>query len=428
MIETSRNIHKLRGLLLETPMQAHPVMSVAKEMMLHGVNDREVFYFQQAAIVLLERVFGPCLHGHVEEESILKRLVARIRRNPGIDPDEVAGAVAPLILSVSQHSASSVGRESSQEEADRVRALLSRIPGFQEVCDKSQGETSGWRWVEACVEACILEQGRNQRREEREWQRRRHQLERMAHALIQACERIHLPTDVLHKAIQALEGTESLAVKLDAFVESLLGEAHQLKTSMDAARRYIDRAEAAIEELNGLFRKADVQLMQSRDEELLDIFTGLGNRFALTEHRKRYASGTKQVLLFVYCDEGTTIRPKIARSEVLRVLGFIGRRIQKMQIGLPFHIGNETIVVILSRPFVHQEIDCAVREQILDRLREAKGFPTHVNFGLAALSASGFSDEAVMLEEGRQLAKNSAMRGGQLLEVEKIVSDPSQTP
>jgi len=424
LIETSRSFHKLRGLLLESPMQIHHVMSVAKEMMLHGVNDREVFFFQQAAIVLLERAFSPCFHGHVEEESILKRLVSRIRRNPGIDPDEIAGEVAKLISCFSQQSASSVVLKSSQAEADRVRDLLLRIPGFEGGGTLGSGEISGWRCVAEMVEACILEQGRRQRRAEREWQRRRHQLQRMAQTLIQACERIHLPTEKLNKAIQSLDGAETLEDRLDTFVESLLSEARKLKIAIDDARIAMDRAEAAIEELNGLFRKADTQLMHSRDEELIDIFTGLGNRFALTEHRKRDPAGKKQVLLFVYFDEDTTVHPKIVRSEVLRVLGFIGRRIQKMQIGLPFHIGNETIVVILSRPFVHQEIDGAVREQILDRLKGAKGFPTHVNFGLAALSAVGFADEAVMLEEGRRLAKNSAMRGGRLLKVEKVVSDP----
>lgn len=428
MIETSKNLHKLRGLLLESPMQFHSVMSVAKEMMLHGVNDRDVFYFQQAAIALLERAFSPCFHGHVEEDSILKRLVSRIQRNPAIDPNEVIGEVAKLISSFSQQSASSLCSESSQEEADRMRKQLLRIPEFAEIGDKGCGEKVGWHCVAEIVEACILEQGRKQRREERGWQRRRHQLERMAQTLMQACERIHLPTQELNKAVQLLDGEDELRVRLDTFVESLLSAARKIKAAEDEGRTYIERAQAAIEGLNGLFRKADIQLMHSHDEELIDIFTGLGNRFALTEHRKRHAAGDKQVLLFICFEEDSTIYPRIARAEILRVLGFIGRRVQKMHLGLPFHIGNETIVVILSQPFVHKEIDRAIREQILDRLKGTKGFPTHVNFGLAAVSASGFADEVAMLEEGRQLARNSVLKGCQLLFMERGVPDPSKPP
>jgi len=430
LIETARNLHRLRGLLLESPLPYHEALSVAKEMMLHGINDREVFYFQQAAILLLEQAFRPGLQGCVEQESMLKRLVTKIMRHPGLDPEEIVGEVSRMIASLPSSADSVPSTTMSLEDGDRMVKLLLRIPGFSRAVGEVHSEAQGWQRVHEMVDSCILEQGREQRRKEREWQRSRQPLVRLVETLIQAADRIHYPTDGFRKAVQVLDSQEVLTIKLPAFVENLLVEARGLKKAQDEAIENVQTADAAIAQLNDLFRKADTQLMHSRDQELIDLFTGLGNRFALTEHRKRHPAGDRQAMLFVFFDEDPDVYPKLVRAEVLRVLGFIGRRIQKLKIGLPFHIGEETIVVILSEDFCRGAASTPIKEHILDRIQATKGFPTHVRFGMATIVLTVASDEEVVLEKGKQLARSSASKAGQplMLEMGQTDSDHSVPP
>ncbi|MBF0348983.1 MAG: hypothetical protein HQL81_15055 [Magnetococcales bacterium] len=418
MIETTRAMEKLRGLLLEVPFPHHEALGVAKELMLHGINDRNVRYFHQAAMMLLERVFRPALQGNVEQESMLKRLMTRLMRQPDPDPNEVTGEVSKMIAGLDFPADPDNAMRPSREEADHFANSLLRIPGFPIAKDGHRPEAIGWRRVDEIIDACILEHGRKQRQAERAWQRRKRQLVRLAETLIQAAERIHHPTDELHKALQLLECQEALPVKLAAFIESLLIQARQLKEAMNTAKSNIERAESAILELNGLFRQADLQLLHARDQEMIDIFTGLGNRFALTEHRKRHVPGDRQSLLFIFFDEDPEVHPKIKRTEVLRILGFIGRRIHKLELGLPFHIGDETIAIILAREIIDNPVAEMIKEKILDRLQATKGFPTHIRFGVATLHATATTDEETLLTQGKQWTRISAQKGGLPLSTE----------
>ncbi|MBF0434354.1 MAG: hypothetical protein HQL77_03155 [Magnetococcales bacterium] len=415
MIDTAENMEKLRRLLLTTPVPFHDALAVAKEMMLHGVNDREVWYFQSAATLLLDRVVRPLLQGSVEQDSNLKRLISKIRRNPGFDPREALDEIAKMAA-----SPSGTAPTATRELAERLMERLNRIPEFQTaVTTGERTETAGWSRILAMVDSCIQEQGREQRRQEREWQRRRGELLRLGDIVMQAAERMHHPTEGLQKVLSLLSSKEPLNVVLPTFVENFLLEARALKKAARLAKENILKADEAIHQLNGLFRQADIQLQESRDQELFDQFTGLGNRFALTEHRKRYLKENRQALLFVFFDEDPNAMPKLARSEVYRVLGFVGRHIQKSHLGLSFHIGDATIAVLIAEAYIDKEVAQLVKDRILDRLQATKGFPTHVRFGIATIqvTATTGSDENALLDKGKHWARNSALKGGQPLKM-----------
>ncbi|MBF0110718.1 MAG: hypothetical protein HQL76_16245 [Magnetococcales bacterium] len=416
MIETMRSMEKLRELLLEVPFRHPEALGVVKEMMLHGVNDREVFYFQQAAVLLLEHALRPALQGNVELESNLKRLITRIQRNPGIDPNEVTQTVSRILAeSTPFPPGNSQSPQESHQEAKHLFQLLQQLPGFSAVMVSNHSQPPGWRQIDEAVDSFIMELDRQKRRREREWQRQRQPLLRLTETLIQTAERIHHPVDGLKKLMELLDGPEELPVKLPPFIENLLFEARELRKAMEAAQNNIHKAEHAISELNGLFRKADLQLLHSRDQELIDIFTGLGNRFALTEHRKRLSSQDHQGILFLHLDADPEARPALSRSEICRILGFLGRRIHKLEIGLPFHIGEETIAILLSQTLVDVPVAGIIKERILDRLQGTKGFPVHIRFGLATLRLAMAEDEALILDKGKHLARISAHKGGQPL-------------
>lgn len=413
MIETARNLEKLRGLLLNEPFRYHEAFAVVKEMLVHGVNDRKVMFFQQVAVMLLERAFRPGLHGHVERESMLMRLCARILRNPGLDPRDVAEEVAEMVAGIAPPSPVVAVPAASKEQADRMAALLSRIPGFSSV-DIPSGMT-GWNRVAMLVETFTLDHARKQRHDEREWQRKRGQLARLTETLMQAADHIHHPTEGLKRVLSLLDVKGAQTDKLSAFVEGLLVEVRLLGRALVEARINVQTAGTAIARLNALFRKADTQLLRSRDQAMVDIFTGLGNRFALSEHLKRLTAGNRQDVLFLLFDEDPRVYPKIARAEVYRVLGFIGRHLHKLGFGLPFYVGDEFLVVIPPRESTQNSFAEPIKGRILDKLMAMSGFPTHVNFGLATVFVTGVVDETILMDTGKRLARKSAKKRGLLL-------------
>ncbi|MBF0421779.1 MAG: hypothetical protein HQL73_02180 [Magnetococcales bacterium] len=412
LIETSHSMERLRQLLSTTPLPFHEALGVAKEMMLHGVNDKEVLYYQKAAILLLERVFRPAFQGNVEQESKLKRLMAKVGRTPGLDPGEVLGEVSKMVAAPSAQ-ASGATAELANQEADRLARWLLSLPGFASVV-ANRPATYGWPEVEEMVATCVQEQGREQRRLERERYRRQGSLFRLVDTLVQTAERVHHPVTELHQARALLESQEPPGVVLPAFVDRILVEIGHIKAAMVAAQQNVHQANAAMTQLNELFRQADRQLQESRDQELFDIFTGLGNRFALTEVRKRYGSDHHQVLLFLYLDKDPDAFPRLNRGESYRILGFIGRHIEKSDLGQAFYVGDETIVIIVADQYADKDIAHPIKNRILDRLQATKGFPTHVRFGLVTMAITGTAimDEAALLDKGKHWARNSARRGG----------------
>ncbi|MEO5354250.1 MAG: GGDEF domain-containing protein [Magnetococcus sp. XQGC-1] len=375
MSETRKRLAQIRELLAQDPPETRQSLRLVKDLLIQGTCSWEQDGLRQASALLLERLVLPALSGTQERQARVGRLVRQIRTARPFTPHTLAGAleeIAPWLAVLP-------GRMEPVEAdppfpASLLREALVTWGGkaVQELFPANK--EPDWQEISLPLGHLINQE----RRQREEWQREMGVLQSLLadamQTLLNSMRLIDADTGELPFLLDRLRQEEAIADWLP-FQEGFLQALQRFRERTIAVRHRLREVQEAVERSRLLVRHADWALMETRDEKLVDAFTGLPNRFGLLarlEQAKQMEGKEGFVLIAILLEEYAEIVRDLGRERVNRLLGAIaGRMVSLMRPGdYLARFNDETFLLIGFKMAEQEAMELAGQwREVLDRTR-----------------------------------------------------------
>ncbi len=375
MSETRKTLERIRDLLKKDPPDHRNALRLAKDLFLHGICAQEQDALRQATILLLERLVLPALSGTQERQARVGRLVRQIRTTHLFNQSTIEAELREIGSWMAGLQAARIPPEPEPSvPAAVVQEALIILGGkaVQEIFPPNKA--SDWQTMPTHLGVIIHQE----RRWREDWRREQLSLQALlaktAQELADGLRLIGADTEDLPLLVDRLQGEEPMTDWV-TLQETLLQAMQRFRARANAIRQRLQESQEAVERSRQLVRHADWALMETRDERLMDVFTGLPNRFGLLarlEQAKQETDEAGFALVVILLGEYPEIVRDLGRDRVNRLIGAIaGRMVSLMQPGDYLARFNDETFVLLC-PKKREQEGVLLAEQwrdILDRTR-----------------------------------------------------------
>lgn len=288
MADTKATLEQIRDLLKEEPPQSRQALRLVKDLVIHGVCAREVDGFRHATIMLLERFVQPVVSADREDQARVGRMIRHVRTDRVFHMETVASHIEAIKPGMEGKSV----RIQTQERAappfpaKLLREVLITLGG-QEVGDLlPTSREPTWEQMYLKLGAVIHRQQRARTNWTRELRDQQTRLAAMVQTLIEALRLLKRDDTEATRLVAHLSGPESID-DFSALRDALLGVMRPFWAQARAVRARLREGREAERQFRLLLRRAEWELLDVRDEKLIDSTTGLPNRFALLAYLER---------------------------------------------------------------------------------------------------------------------------------------------
>ncbi|MBF0460941.1 MAG: diguanylate cyclase [Magnetococcales bacterium] len=375
MSHTRKILERIRERLQQNPPDNREALRLAKDLLIHGVCSQEQEALRQASLLLLERLVQPALAGTQEKQARVGRLIRQMRTAPRLNQQAITDELREIGSWMTE-----LGSRMQPPEPEPAfpAALLQEALitlGGRAIQDIFPADKpADWSSMPLHLGA-ILHRERKERAEgEREQAAVQRLLARTTQAMVETMHLIGADMGDLPLLLDALRREEPMTDWV-AIQEALQQALHAFQERAVAMRHRLREMQDVVERSRVLIRHADWALMETRDERLLDVFTGLPNRFGLLarlEQAKHVADAEGFVLIVIFLAEYAETVRDLGRDRVNRLMGAIaGRMVSLMRPGdYLARYNDETFVLLGLQRTTQEAMDLAGQwRDILDRTR-----------------------------------------------------------
>ncbi|MBF0428601.1 MAG: diguanylate cyclase [Magnetococcales bacterium] len=335
---TASLTHILTLLREPQPDMAQAIEEISS-LLIQGPCLRERIDIKDAAVLILERLTWPALTGDRTKQAYLTRLIRGIRDLKSLDGAAIepyVEKIAPWIEAVAKTVKR--GELPPPFSPDLAKEALLAC-GISEMADEDLPFTLGQPTADALWYDLYRLLGRIILREQRSraaWAREKRGLQEaiaiLAGDLVESSLIISRKGEMDESWVKEAS-TKILTHPLEV-MDALLAEEKAFFTRVEEAEAALVRSQEAVVQFQGLLRQAEHTLMDTRDETLVDIFTGLPNRFAFLARLAQVMEplpGEKVpplpfVVLFIRVDAYAEMLQAVGRNRVLRVMSALASR------------------------------------------------------------------------------------------------------
>ncbi|MEO5339415.1 MAG: GGDEF domain-containing protein [Magnetococcus sp. MYC-9] len=373
MSETRRGLEQIRDLLSSDPPNHREAVRLTKNLLMHGPCGREQEPLRQVSLLLLERLVRPALAGAQEKQARVGRMIRQIRTAQSLDPQTLEADLREIGAWVTALGRSVQVAEAEPDfPASLVQKALVVLGGkaTQELLPTDK--PPHWPEIHLRLGAII-----NQERRWREhWQREQESLHTLltttSQTMVDTLRLIGADAEDLPQVLeQARQGHTTF--EWQELQEALLRAVQRFRERAVEIRHRLRTAQEAVERSRALIRQADWALMETRDERLLDTFTGLPNRFGLLarlEQAKQLDKKEGFALVAILLEEYGQIVRALGRERVQNLVGaIVGRMLSLLRPGdYLARFNDETFVLIGFQMTAEHAVDMALLwHEVLDR-------------------------------------------------------------
>ena len=366
MSDTRNVLEQIRDLLKNEPPNNREALRLAKNLFMHGLCGREQDSVRQGSALVLERLVLPALAGTREKQARVGRLIRQMRSTRALNQQTIEAdlqemgawmtdlgqraqtleTLPPFAASVAQEALLTLGGKAIQ-------------PIF--AIDKQPN----WQTLSLRLGALIHQE----QRWREAWQREQAALQTLLRESTQMLmDNLHLvgaDTADLPLLLERLRDQEQ-PCDWSAVQEALLQGVQRFQERAIEIRHRLRILQDAVARSRILIRQADWALMETRDERLLDTFTGLPNRFGLLarlEQAKQSAETEGFALVVILLEEYNQIVRDLGREQVHRLMGAIAGRLNSLLRPGDYlaRFNDETFVLITPKMTIQETLDLATQ-------------------------------------------------------------------
>ncbi len=332
MNTTTDTLQRIRGFLRQDPPDTARALRLVKDALIRTPCSRELDVSRNNAERIIAELVRPALATDREKQALADRLARQYRTERVLDEK----TAAPALREMKPWLAALAGQVPAPETEppfppDHLLAALAVLTG--EPVKTTGREKNDWPSMQSVL-------GRMLNREQRQrqaWERERRQLlELLTLATTSLARAIRLTgrgedgkeLEMLGKRMADGEPVADVA----ALKESLLLEAEGFRARMDDVEKRLRESAGGVKKFQELLRRADWAVQETRDDTLVDVFTGLPNRFALSARIERAfhpLSGRRRpfCLAAIRLDEFDLMIRELGRDRVNRLMAALAARL-----------------------------------------------------------------------------------------------------
>ncbi|MBF0401021.1 MAG: diguanylate cyclase [Magnetococcales bacterium] len=351
MSEIRERLEQIRDLLKSDPPDGRKALRLVKDLLMHDTCFQACESQRAGAALLLEQLVLPALVGTQEHQARVGRLIRRIHTAHSFDPQSMAADLQEIAVWLSQLQ--SVVQRSEPEPpfpAALLQSALITLGGkpVQEIV--ATDKAVDWQALYLQLGAIIHQENRWRAGWQQEQQALKNLLAGTTQVMADNLRMIGADAGDLSQRAEALRRSDGV-IDWAGYVAALLQGMERFRDRALDIRQRLRGVQEAAEHSRVLIRQADWALMETRDEKLLDIHTGLPNRFGLLarlEQAKQLAGQEGFALVVVLLEEYSVIVRELGRDRVNRLMAALaGRMVSLMRPGdYLARYGEETFVLL----------------------------------------------------------------------------------
>ncbi|MEO5377182.1 MAG: GGDEF domain-containing protein [Magnetococcus sp. DMHC-6] len=432
METTSESLLFLRTLLESSPPDSVQAVRVIKDVLMRGPCSAEMDEAKRVIELLLSKLIKPALVADRVKQAYIDRLLRQIRTSLQLDMVKIAQEVDQLGAWMAELNDSTPTFSSKHPPAhfsERLFTVL-RMAGEEEEwilkgiakCEAIQREGqkeggSPWHEIHTLL-GRIITKGEIARSS---WQREREEVRKMLmdvaidfRTTLGSFGLIDTEiTGVLERVDQSDRITE-----LEELKELLIREAQSLRQQAREMGQQLEKGHTSLEEMRGRLRQMDEALTQARDEQLLDPFTGIPNRFSFTAHFKKILEQGVRLrqepfcLVLFHLDNYPDLVQNFGRMGANRLIASLSKRIREIlnDDSVLARLGDWEFVILIPKMQLSEGVELV--EKILAMIG-------HTRFKLAGKSLSALTSFGLLPFRPGMTEQSMLYLAGQLVNAAK---------
>ncbi|MEO5334323.1 MAG: diguanylate cyclase [Magnetococcus sp. YQC-5] len=331
-------LQHIRDLLEHGEPDLRLVQEMVKHLLLQGPCERELAEIKESALLILERLTLPILAGEREKQLHVSRMVRTLRKQGGVAVVELLMLIDELSPWVEEGVANANRGEPPPHFAPDLAMDVLRLLGMWEAdapdaLSTKKSVAEGWFEVYRQLGRIISREQRAHAALAREKKALQDAVGQLARDLVASSRIIGRKSSTGETWVDDL--TSEFLARPAAVMESLLAEEQEFLNRVQELETALIRSQEVVTQFQTLLRRAERALMDTRDETLVDIFTGLPNRFAfmawlaqVMEPEPGDSQGREPfAIIFMQVDEYQEMIRDLGRDRTNRVMALMGSKI-----------------------------------------------------------------------------------------------------
>ena len=326
MSETKKVLEQIRDHLKKDPPELKQALRMIKDLLIHGGCAREMDAIRSVTIRLLDSLVRPALAGDQEKQATVGRLIRKIRNSRTLNLQDIADNLQEIKPWMeSQAKKPPISQLPPPFPPTLLEEALVTLSG--KPLDTTVGTTQSWPLMQTRLGALI----HREKKVRTTWQRERHFLQttlaELSKDLADGLQQVGSESKEAQLLSDSLADDQPIS-NIELVGERLLKHVHDFKKRSREVNQRLKESREAVHSFRKLLRQADQTLVDSRDEKLVDVFTGIANRFGLSARIEQAIHASEGFsLIVIYLDEYSEIIHDLGRDRTNRLITSLVREL-----------------------------------------------------------------------------------------------------
>lgn len=336
---TASILKQIRDLLDEQDPDIQQIIDITKTLLIQGPCTQELAEIKATTLAILERLILPALTGNRTQQTTITNLIRTIRKNEHLNIVDLLTqieTIAPWIETIATYKER--GEEPPPFQPEIAIASLETLGAWnQDEINKPDAQSLT---IAECWHELYRLSGRLILREQRAhsaWARDKKELQEAiatwAGDLVESSLIIGRKESASETWVR--EMADDILIKPESVMTALLTEESAFWQRTREVETALNQSQKVITQFQTLLRQAENALMDTRDETLVDLYTGLPNRFAFMARLAQAMEplpGKKNppapfTVIFIRIDEYLEMIQSLGRDRINRVVSALASKI-----------------------------------------------------------------------------------------------------
>lgn len=420
MSETERVLRGVQACLNAERPDRERALQLIRNLWRRGVCYEETRALNDGSLFLLERVFPSLLVGDQPLASLLEQCAGRLSRSGLLSQEDQQKLQADLTNGLNKTKENLIfpdGRWDVDVTA-LARALAARgYTGFPR--GEAGAPSPSWGEINEFLGKVLAVTWQNRGMSEQEEIRKIEQLQAFVDILIRASSRLDRSIEGLESLKENLRG-EARHETLERFSARIAEEIRDLGEKTDQAAEKLAVIQRTSEELERLFHEADALLRETQDSDLMDVVSGLPNRYGLMAriNQARLKGHGKKTspfsTVFIGLADLGRQRRSWDRSRYSALMRWLGGRIRETGSYEMFRTASKGLALFFEETNHEQAMTLAqgIKQTVLDPIIRREEIPQGLHFGVGVVPYRSGMDEEAFFLAGAERMRQSILDGG----------------
>ncbi|MBF0358677.1 MAG: diguanylate cyclase [Magnetococcales bacterium] len=420
MANTQRTLFGIRDHLNSETPNILGALSMIKNVLRIGACHEETQEFHRGTLFLLDEIILPLLATDRELESIIHRYAHLISQYGTLPDQDLKRFVAEIDAGLQVVQDSMMFPEG---EPDIDIALLDKAlstTGYSEFPKNEKGELStSWLEIHNYLATIVTSQKRRVNAVAQEESRRRRFLLDFTKGLASTSSRLDRSPDVINQLSATLD-MDDAELNLAAISQVISQEIDCVGEQTAQVFENLETIDYTTKALGKLFNQADAMLLETEDSDLMDVVSGLPNRYGLmakiNQARLAIHEGADEsfAVIFIGIIDLGRVRKKWGRERFSSLIRWLAGKIKESGSHELFRTASDGLAVFVPNANKDQVMDTAknIKFSVLDHVVKQEKIPKEFHFGMGLVVAKPDMDEEAVLLAGSERMRRSILDDG----------------